>query len=299
MAKRLNVSVDDLGLSVPSNVEDEYELAGANDIDIDQLSDVITKFLVTSGQNSQLVRGDAVWLVKFNYKNNGRFFWDGEKVIPQQVDWLVTPPITFLVPTEFEPNHFDQVDNDMSYIWFDLPSFKKDIQETLKFGDLGGVECVFATIRGCSKSLYVVFIVDTTDKKKAFFMCRKLLERDSEPIVATRIDKRFSESIKDKLIFISVDEEFGCSYEDEEGEDAIKNGVKNKVTERICRFFQLSTGKHKQNHTFVGASYRCEECRSFGCIDCLMEDGWQARVRDGTFLCRPCYRRYQMRSDLC
>ena len=68
--------------------------------------------------------------------------------------------------------------------------------------------------------------------------------------------------------------------------------------ERTCEFQQLYGDKARQDHSFVGRAYRCEECCCTGCYDCLWPDGWETRLRDNIFMCYPCYRRNQMIMDI-
>jgi hypothetical protein len=37
--------------------------------------------------------------------------------------------------------------------------------------------------------------------------------------------------------------------------------------------------------------YKCETCHAFNCRDCLMDDGWDERMRDHVFCCYKCYQR--------
>ena len=70
------------------------------------------------------------------------------------------------------------------------------------------------------------------------------------------------------------------------------------IKDRTCNFNQLYTDKSKQDHKYTGKAYKCEDCHLVGCKDCILQDSWEERCRDGVFLCYPCYRRYQIRMDI-
>lgn len=51
-------------------------------------------------------------------------------------------------------------------------------------------------------------------------------------------------------------------------------------------------------HEFTGDFYKCEDCLHEGSKDCMLDDKWEMRVRDGVFLCYRCYEAYQRRLDI-
>jgi len=44
--------------------------------------------------------------------------------------------------------------------------------------------------------------------------------------------------------------------------------------------------------------YKCEDCREYKYKHEVLDDGWKKRLKDGVFLCRDCYRCYQIRMDI-
>ena len=147
------VSLQQLNLVEPA--KEDYECYGVDTIiEINRLSSVadlttlLTQYVLSSDVSSVINRGDVVWIEEmhgmeaddeFTDGNDGRFFWDGEKVLPptpvqfRTEGYLYCPPREFLIPTEFAPTFFEGANNGTSnYMWFDLPKFKQQIRNTLR-----------------------------------------------------------------------------------------------------------------------------------------------------------------------
>ena len=100
-AKRVDVTIAQLCLRTDQSVIEETDLAEYNHLTIAQLADRMTEWVMQHGVQTQLVRGDCLWIADFTYRNDGRFFWDGHHVIPQDTeeDDYGMVPKQLLIPT--------------------------------------------------------------------------------------------------------------------------------------------------------------------------------------------------------
>ena len=208
-AFRLDLNIEDLNLLPANSVEEVCEL---NQMTEEELADLMTKYLVGSHQDHLLFRGDVVWLNQLDYRNDGRFFWDGHQVILQDYDtddYGMVPSI-FLIPTEFNPMHFQSVEKHNNFIWFDLAKHQLEISQTLKGGNLFGHACVFATCHDHGRLYYVIFRdeeEDEDDPKKTLKKVKKFLKKTSPAVVADWEDRSgeiISDHAVDDVIFIYI-----------------------------------------------------------------------------------------------
>ena len=138
----------------------------------EKIADVITQVIQQNPKydsiRDHVLRGDAIWLADKSEHddddNHGRFFWDGQKVIPSQcldIEDTGLIPDDFLVPTEFPIQYFKSVERESPYVASDLGRHKEELIQTLTEGSLTeGLEAIYATFHEGKITYYVIFIPD-------------------------------------------------------------------------------------------------------------------------------------------
>jgi hypothetical protein len=123
MAHFINLSWEEVGLSempVWRDLDEEGEWS-------------ICEILSQHPATETLRRGDVVFITDgpndLRYRNEGRFFCDGFRMIPQHTsyDEYGAPPSVFLWPTEFSKDHFCHVEKHNQIVWFDRDRFRPQI----------------------------------------------------------------------------------------------------------------------------------------------------------------------------
>ena len=62
--------------------------------------------------------------------------------------------------------------------------------------------------------------------------------------------------------------------------------------ERDCISTYMPRHRGPYSHKYKGKAYLCEDCGNYKCYECLHNDCWEERLKDGVFECRNCYRSY-------
>ena len=134
--------------------------------------------------------------------------------------------------------------------------------------------------------------------------CQKcLLWQSDPPVCQLCVDKSEEELAKPTLPKVDI-----CTKT--ESGDATHGTCLLDNKKRICQYnikyltdAPHTTYKHDQKwewvgkewkllpttHVYSGPAYLCEDCNEWGCRDCLHDDAWGERCRDGVFLCYRCY----------
>jgi hypothetical protein len=156
-------------------VHDEYSLAEVNGMEIDELADFLTQYVKKTDLYQNLSRGDCVWIAEFDYRNDGRFFWDGQKVIPQMTEPIDygTLPDQFLTPTEFDPDYFAPVEGYAMAGWFDLPKFQDQVLQNLT---TDANDVYYTSVTYNDQTYYLVMDIDEVEGENEEWHSRSLEE---------------------------------------------------------------------------------------------------------------------------
>lgn len=100
-------------------------------------ADIITKYI--KDNNISVRRGDIIDTIDENnrYRNDGKFVWDGEKVLSLEydVDDYGAIPKTFIVSSqEFAPNYWENTIDHNNYYWPSI-EYREQVRNSLVFDD--------------------------------------------------------------------------------------------------------------------------------------------------------------------
>lgn len=139
-ARRFDVYLEEIAPYINIKIHPSELLTVTNECDLNELfknkrfslHNILADIVKAKEWN--ISKGDVVWIADFDYRNDGRHFWDGSNIIPQdnEEDDYGGVPKVFTCPT-FSPIHWNDVETHNFNVWLDARPFIEELRLEAKY----------------------------------------------------------------------------------------------------------------------------------------------------------------------